>query len=48
MKFNVIAYDGKLIKPEETIYRDKGIVIDLMNKNNQLLGYPSLYDLFID
>ena len=48
MKFNAIAYDGKLIKPEETIYSDKGIVIDLMSKNNQYFGYPSLYDLFID
>jgi len=46
--FNYIAYDGKLIKPEETIYRDKGIIIDLMNNNNQIFGYPSLFDLFID
>lgn len=48
MKFNAIAYDGKLIKPEETIYRDRGIIIDLMNNNDQLFGFPSLYDLFID
>ena len=23
--FNFVAYDGKLIKPEETIFRDKGV-----------------------
>jgi hypothetical protein len=45
--FNYISYDGKLIKPEEIIYREKGISINLTNErqNNK---QPDFYKYFID
>jgi len=48
--FNFIAYDGKLIKPEETIFRDKGIDLSLTSRNTQYddNNQPSFFALFID
>ena len=48
--FNFIAYDGKLIKPEETIYRDKGIDLSLTSRNTQHDNdsQPRFFTLFID
>jgi len=48
--FNFIAYDGRLIKPEETIYRDKGIDLSLTSKNTQYGNdnQPLFFALFID
>jgi len=43
--FNFLAYNGEIIKPNETIHTDKGILIDLM-KNNET-RQPSFYELFI-
>lgn len=47
--FNFIAYGGVLISPEETIYRDKGIFINLTQKDNDENGrQPTFCTLFID
>ena len=48
--FNFIAYDGKLIKPEETIFRDKGIDIFLSSEITQHItnNQPLFFTLFVD
>lgn len=51
--FNYIAYDGIIVKPEETFYRDKGIRIDLTSKDPLMLRdewkhIPDLWALTID
>ncbi len=48
--FNFIAYDGKLIKPEETIFRDKGIDIFLSSQITQHItnNQPLFFTLFVD
>ena len=44
--FNFLAYNGKIIKPDETIFSDKGIQINLMKNNDTT--QPAFYELFID
>lgn len=44
--FNFLAYNGKLIKPDEIIQGDKGIEIDLMENNDA--DQPVFYELFVD
>ena len=48
--FNFIAYDGKLIKPEETIFRDKGIDLSFSSAvtQNTNSDQPLFFALFID
>ena len=43
--FNYIAYNGELIKPEETIFGDKGIDLQFCLEPNR---QPDFYDLFIN
>jgi hypothetical protein len=45
--FNFVAYDGKIIKPEETIFRDKGIDILLSSEISQY-NQQLFFVLFID
>ena len=43
--FNFLAYNGELIKPNETIFSDKGIQISLTENNDT--KQPAFYELFI-
>jgi len=47
--FNFVAYDGVLITPEETVFRDKGIHIsDTLKKGDHNRTQPIFCMLFID
>lgn len=46
--FNYIAYDGSLLAPEETIYRDKGIEIESTSSFADDDTQPVFCSLFID
>lgn len=52
--FNFLAYDGKLLKPNEIIFRDKGISIDFSGAmsygvaSEEKIQQTFFYELFID
>ena len=46
--FNYIAYDGVLLTPEETIFRDKGIQINPTLRDGDDDLQPGFCALFID
>ena len=46
--FNYLAYDGSLLTPKETIFRDKGITIETTYIEGDEDQQPSFCSLFID